>query len=74
MPGESYWYKIEQLDATNWLAWKRRTEAILRERKLLGHIDGTSDRPESADKSQPPTDADIEKQEKWDEEDGSAQN
>jgi transposase InsO family protein len=67
------WFKIEQLDATNWLAWKQRTLAILRERKLIQYVDGTKPMPIPANKASP-TDDEKEAKEKWKEGDMSAQN
>src|ERR1700733_3534973 len=72
MPGEgTSWFKIQELNATNWLAWKRRTMAVLRERELLGYVDGTITK---ADSTPPLTDEEKEALATWMKKDGLAQN
>ena len=44
IPASSF-YQIKPLGQDNWLAWKRRIQAVLRGRKLIGHIDGTISEP-----------------------------
>ncbi|KZT51066.1 hypothetical protein CALCODRAFT_430669, partial [Calocera cornea HHB12733] len=34
--------RIEPLNADNWYAWKRRMQAVFRERGLLSYVDGTT--------------------------------
>ena len=48
IPASSF-YRIKPLGQDNWLAWKRRIQAVLRERKLIGHIDGTISEPPRTD-------------------------
>lgn len=38
-------FRIEQLREDNWLPWKRRVTAILRERGVLQYVNGTSQKP-----------------------------
>lgn len=58
-------FRIKQLQGDNWIPWKRRITAILRERGLLGHIDGTTQWPAPADANKP-TMAEIANMEAWD--------
>ena len=37
----SSFYQIKPLGQDNWLAWKHRTQAVLQEHKLIGHIEAT---------------------------------
>ncbi|GBE87024.1 hypothetical protein SCP_1002700 [Sparassis crispa] len=46
-------FRIEQLRDDNWLPWKRRTMAILRERGVLKYVDGTSEKPKPANATTP---------------------
>lgn len=39
-------YHIELLKEDNWLPWKRRVTGVLRERRLLKYVDGSSTKPE----------------------------
>ena len=48
IPASSF-YRIKPLGQDNWLAWKCRIQAVLRERKLIGHIDGTISEPPRTD-------------------------
>ncbi|KAF7341435.1 hypothetical protein MVEN_01880600 [Mycena venus] len=65
-------FRIEQLNETNWVPWKRRVTAIFRERALLKIIEGTTLKPVTADPDKPT--ADEKKQiERWEELDGKAQ-
>ena len=41
----SSFYWIKPLGQDNWLAWKHRIQAVLRECKLIGHINGTISEP-----------------------------
>lgn len=45
----SAYYRIDPLKGDNWLQWKRRILAIMRDRRLIGQIDGTNPYPEPAD-------------------------
>lgn len=72
MPGEgTSWFKIQELNSTNWLAWKRRTTAVLRERELLGYVDSTIS---PADSTPPLTTEEQEALETWTKKDELAQN
>ncbi|CAG8742232.1 4094_t:CDS:1, partial [Acaulospora colombiana] len=68
----SHLYKIELLDSTNWLAWKKKTEAVLRRRKLIQYIDGTRTRPVPA-KVNEPDETEKGLIEAWEEKDQEAQ-
>jgi hypothetical protein len=66
-------YRIELLRADNWIPWKRRMTGILKERGLLGIVDGTKKRPVPITPSVP-TDDEQTAIEKWDMQDGRAIN
>ena len=63
-------FRIELLREDNWLPWKRRVTAILRERNLLKYVDGTAKKPKS---SSPTTTEEINELTKWETGDQSAQ-
>ncbi|KAF7377310.1 hypothetical protein MSAN_00151500 [Mycena sanguinolenta] len=65
-------FRIEQLNEANWVPWKRRVTAILRERGLLKIAEGTMQRPVAADPGKPTKDERKER-ERWEELDGKAQ-
>ncbi len=65
-------FRIELLQEHNWVPWKRRVTAILRERALLKYADGTLKKPIPAD-AKAPTAEESEKITKWEEGDGRAQ-
>ncbi|KAJ2927946.1 hypothetical protein H1R20_g9148, partial [Candolleomyces eurysporus] len=48
-------YRIELLKGTNWMPWKRRMTAILRDQNLEEYINPESKKPEPADKNSPTT-------------------
>ena len=48
IPASSF-YRTKPLGQDNWLAWKRCIQAVLEERKLIGHIDGTILEPARSD-------------------------
>lgn len=68
----SAYYCIDPLKGDNWLQWKRRILAVLRDRGLLGQIDGTDKYPTPTDSSNP-TDPEAEKIKTWKARDGQAQ-
>src|SRR5271156_4172399 len=57
-------YRIELLGATNWMPWKRRMLAILRDLNLEDYIEEESTLPRAADPTEP-TDAEKEKIKAW---------
>ncbi len=65
-------FRIELLREDNWVPWKRRVTAILRERGLLKYAEGIERKPVSAD-AKAPTAEELEKARKWEELDGKAQ-
>ncbi|SJL04875.1 uncharacterized protein ARMOST_08246 [Armillaria ostoyae] len=65
-------FRIELLREDNWVPWKRRVTAILRERGLLKYAEGTERKPVPAD-AKAPTAEELEKVRKWEELDGKAQ-
>src|ERR1700754_840575 len=65
-------FRIELLREDNWIPWKRRVTAILRERGLLKYVEGTVTKPSAADPTQPTT-AETQAIERWEELDGKAQ-
>jgi hypothetical protein len=65
-------FRIEQLTDTNWVPWKRRVTAILRERALLKIVEGITTRPVAADPENPTSD-ERKQMERWEELDGKAQ-
>ncbi|KAF7333956.1 hypothetical protein MSAN_02397600 [Mycena sanguinolenta] len=65
-------FRIEQLNEANWVPWKRRVTAILRERGLLKIVEGTMQKPVAADPDKPTKDERKER-ECWEELDGKAQ-
>ncbi|KAJ7198371.1 hypothetical protein GGX14DRAFT_666744 [Mycena pura] len=70
--GPSSLFRIEQLTDTNWVPWKRRVTAIMRERGLLKIIEGTTAKPVPADLDNPTNDK-RKQLERWMELDGKAQ-
>jgi hypothetical protein len=65
-------FRIEQLNNTNWVPWKRRVTAIFRERTLLKIVEGTTPKAVAADPDKPTTD-EKKQMERWEELDGKAQ-
>lgn len=65
-------FRIEQLNETNWVPWKRRVTAIFRERGLLQIVEGTDKKPVAAD-PKTPTNDEKKKIERWEELEGKAQ-
>jgi hypothetical protein len=65
-------FRIEQLNETNWVPWKRRVTAIFRERALLKVVEGTTPKPVAADPEKPTSD-EKKQRERWEELDGKAQ-
>lgn len=49
----STYFKIEPLKGDNWLPYKRRLEALLTDRDLLGYINGEIPAPTPADPQNP---------------------
>ena len=49
-------YRIEPLKANNWLPWKRRMTAILRDQKLAKYIEKDAAPPACADPAKPTED------------------
>ena len=72
MSSSSGSYRIELLNEDNYIPWKRRVIAILRDRDLLGHVDGTTTKPEPATAGSP-TAAEKKAIEDWEKNDGKAQ-
>jgi gag-polypeptide of LTR copia-type len=62
---------MELLKAHNWMPWKRRMLAVLRDLGLEKYIAKDAKAPESADKSKP-TNEEVEAQKKWKEGDTKA--
>lgn len=69
---ESSSYRIELLNEENYLPWKRRVIAILRDKELLGYVDGRIKRPVPTNASSPTPD-EIKEIDAWDIKDGKAQ-
>ncbi|KAF7377116.1 hypothetical protein MSAN_00130600 [Mycena sanguinolenta] len=65
-------FRIEQLNEANWVPWKRRVTAILRERRLLKIVEGTMQKPAAIDPDKPTKDERKER-ERWEELDSKAQ-
>ncbi|KAF8223696.1 hypothetical protein L208DRAFT_1516140, partial [Tricholoma matsutake] len=57
-------YRMELLKAHNWMPWKQRMLAMLRDLRLEKYIAKDAKAPESADKANPTT-AELEEQKKW---------
>jgi hypothetical protein len=55
---------MEMLKASNWMPWKRRMLAVLRDLGLEKYIAADAKLPESADSSKP-TPGELEAQKKW---------
>lgn len=68
----STFFKIEPLRADNWLPWKRRVEALLTDRDLIGYVNGSITRVVPADKATP-TAEEATKMSTWGAKDGKAQ-
>ena len=64
-------YKIDPLREDNWIPWKIKVEAILDDRGLDGHIDGTKPKPGYFDVKNP-TEQEEAAIEKWETEDKKA--
>ena len=64
-------YRMEMLKAQNWMPWKRRMLAVLRDLGLEKYIATDAKIPESADKSKP-TAEELDAQKKWREGDTKA--
>lgn len=69
---ESSSYRIELLNEENYLPWKRRVIAILRDKELLGYVDGRIKRPVLTNASSPTPD-ETKEIDAWDIKDGKAQ-
>ena len=65
-------FKIEPLNADNWLGWKQCVMALFQDRDLDGYVDGTIPRPVQVGTTVDPTIA--AEQLAWDKKDKSAQN
>src|ERR1700761_512114 len=72
MQASSSMYRIELLQDTNWLGWKRRITSILRDRGLLKYVTGTATRPTPATANTPTAD-ELKAMEEWDDNDARAQ-
>jgi hypothetical protein len=57
-------YRMEMLKATNWMPWKQRMLAVLRDLGLEKYIAADARIPESADRSKL-TAEELEEQKKW---------
>src|ERR1700761_51660 len=66
-------YRIKLLRADNWIPWKQRMIGILKERGLLGYIEGKVKRPEPVIPNVPTTDEQM-AIDKWDMQDEKAIN
>ncbi len=64
-------FRIELLQEHNWVPYKRRVTAILREQGLLKYAEGTTKIPVPADANNITTE-EATKIRKWEEEDGRA--
>ena len=56
MAPETSSHRIELLNDDNYLAWKRRVIAVLRDKELLEYVDGTEVKPIAADPDAPTAD------------------
>lgn len=68
----SAYYRIDPLKGDNWLQWKRRVLAVMRDRGLLSVMDGTEKCPVAADPDKP-TANETSKIDDWKKKDGQAQ-
>ena len=64
-------YRMEMLKSNNWMPWKRRMLAVLRDLSLETYIDKDSKPPQLADANKP-TDAEKEAGKKWHDGDAKA--
>jgi hypothetical protein len=64
-------YKIEMLKGNNWMPWKRRMLAVLRDLDLEEYVEESSKKPEPADRVSP-TDDETKAIRKWEKEDAKA--